>query len=37
MMTSDAPWTRQFMKGLPDGPAPFHYPAAELEKDLMGH
>jgi phospholipid/cholesterol/gamma-HCH transport system ATP-binding protein len=37
MMNSEAPWTRQFMRGLPDGPAPFHYPAAELEKDLLGH
>lgn len=26
---------RQFLDGLPDGPVPFHYPAATLEKDLM--
>jgi len=27
---------QQFMKGLPDGPVPFHYPAPDYEKDLMG-
>jgi len=26
----------QFMEGLPDGPVHFHYPAPELERDLMG-
>jgi phospholipid/cholesterol/gamma-HCH transport system ATP-binding protein len=29
-------WTRQFIGGLPDGPVPFHYPAADLENDLFG-
>ena len=28
-------WTRQFMQGLPDGPAPFHYPAADYADDLL--
>ena len=28
-------WTRQFMQGLPDGPVPFHYPAPDLEHDLL--
>ena len=28
-------WTRQFMHGLPDGPVPFHYPAPDLEQDLL--
>jgi phospholipid/cholesterol/gamma-HCH transport system ATP-binding protein len=28
-------WTRQFMQGLPDGPVPFHYPAPDLEQDLL--
>jgi phospholipid/cholesterol/gamma-HCH transport system ATP-binding protein len=28
-------WTQQFVKGLPDGPVPFHYPAAELLEDLL--
>jgi phospholipid/cholesterol/gamma-HCH transport system ATP-binding protein len=27
---------RQFLDGLPDGPVPFHYPAAGLQQDLMG-
>ncbi len=26
---------RQFMKGLPDGPVPFHYPATPLMDDLL--
>ncbi len=29
-------WTQQFMRGLPDGPVPFHYPAPDLERDLLG-
>ncbi|GAB6041750.1 ABC transporter ATP-binding protein [Endothiovibrio diazotrophicus] len=28
-------WTRQFMGGLPDGPAPFHYPAPDYAEDLL--
>ena len=28
-------WTQQFMRGLPDGPVPFHYPAPDLERDLF--
>ena len=26
---------RQFIDGLPDGPVPFHYPAAVLSQDLI--
>jgi phospholipid/cholesterol/gamma-HCH transport system ATP-binding protein len=29
------PWVRQFMGGLPDGPAPFHYPALPIAEDLL--
>ncbi len=29
------PWVRQFMGGLPDGPAPFHYPAVPIAEDLL--
>jgi phospholipid/cholesterol/gamma-HCH transport system ATP-binding protein len=29
-------WVDQFMGGLPDGPVHFHYPAPELEQDLLG-
>ncbi len=28
-------WTQQFVKGLPDGPVPFHFPATELAEDLL--
>lgn len=33
---SSKKWTKQFIDGLPDGPVPFHYPAPELEEDLLG-
>lgn len=36
MLASDAPQVRQFMNGLPDGPVPFHYPAAAFTDDLFG-
>ncbi len=29
-------WTQQFIRGLPDGPVPFHYPAPDLARDLFG-
>jgi len=29
-------WVRQFMKGLSDGPVPFHYPAADLKAQMLG-
>ncbi|OHC45324.1 MAG: ABC transporter ATP-binding protein, partial [Pseudomonadales bacterium RIFCSPLOWO2_02_FULL_63_210] len=29
LMNSDDPRVRQFMKGIPDGPVPFHFPAAD--------
>jgi len=29
-------WTQQFIRGLPDGPVPFHYPAPDLASDLFG-
>lgn len=31
---SDSPWVRQFMGGLADGPAAFHFPAPALADDL---
>lgn len=34
--TSRSAWVRQFMDALPDGPVPFHYPAAAYETDLLG-
>jgi phospholipid/cholesterol/gamma-HCH transport system ATP-binding protein len=30
-----SPWARQFLDGLPDGPVPFHYPAADYAEDLL--
>ncbi|RRJ83726.1 ATP-binding cassette domain-containing protein [Aestuariirhabdus litorea] len=36
MLNSTDPRIRQFMQGLPDGPVPFHYPAQEYLRDLIG-
>ncbi|MDH5632010.1 MAG: ATP-binding cassette domain-containing protein [Gammaproteobacteria bacterium] len=36
MQQSDLEEVQQFMNGLPDGPVPFHYPAADYFDDLMG-
>jgi phospholipid/cholesterol/gamma-HCH transport system ATP-binding protein len=30
-----SPWVDQFMRGLPDGPVRFHYPAASYAEDLL--
>ncbi|WP_369602562.1 ATP-binding cassette domain-containing protein [Hahella sp. SMD15-11] len=30
-----SPFVRQFLNGLPDGPVPFHYPAADYRVDLL--
>ncbi|MBI3562713.1 MAG: ATP-binding cassette domain-containing protein [Gammaproteobacteria bacterium] len=32
---SGSAWAQQFLKGLPDGPVPFHYPAEEYRRDLL--
>jgi phospholipid/cholesterol/gamma-HCH transport system ATP-binding protein len=32
---SASEWVRQFMNALPDGPVPFHYPAASFAQDLL--
>lgn len=32
---SSSQWAQQFLKGLPDGPVPFHYPAADYLQDLL--
>ncbi len=34
--SSDSPLVHQFMKGQPDGPVPFHYPALDYADDLRG-
>lgn len=36
LMKSDNPRVRQFMQGIPDGPVPFHYAAANYRDDLLG-
>lgn len=32
---SSSEWAQQFLKGLPDGPVPFHYPAEDYQQDLL--
>ncbi|MGK2914707.1 MAG: ABC transporter ATP-binding protein [Porticoccaceae bacterium] len=32
---SDDPFVRQFVDGAPDGPVPFHYPAADFATELL--
>ena len=36
LKNSDNPRIQQFMKGIPDGPVPFHYPAPDYLDDLLG-
>lgn len=36
LMHSENPRVRQFMQGIPDGPVPFHFPAADYRDDLLG-
>ena len=33
---SESGWVQQFIKGQPDGPVPFQYPALDYSKDLFG-
>ncbi|MCU7958405.1 MAG: ATP-binding cassette domain-containing protein [gamma proteobacterium symbiont of Bathyaustriella thionipta] len=35
VMASDSEWVRQFIHGEDDGPVPFHFPAADLQTDLI--
>jgi phospholipid/cholesterol/gamma-HCH transport system ATP-binding protein len=35
LLNSGSAWIQQFMKGLPDGPVHFHYPAINLAQDLF--
>lgn len=35
LLESDSPLVQQFLKGLADGPVPFHYPAPTISQDLM--
>lgn len=36
VLANPAPQLQQFIKGLPDGPVPFHYPAKPLADDFLG-
>ncbi len=36
LKASEDPRVRQFMQGIPDGPVPFHFPAANYRTDLLG-
>lgn len=33
---ADSEWVKQFLRGLPDGPVPFHYPAPDFSQDMLG-
>lgn len=35
LIESPMPWVQQFMRGLADGPVPFHYPARDYIQDLL--
>ncbi|HSH27204.1 MAG TPA: ABC transporter ATP-binding protein, partial [Wenzhouxiangella sp.] len=35
LTASEDPLVRQFMRGQPDGPVPFHYPAPALADELL--
>ncbi|MGB5605684.1 MAG: ATP-binding cassette domain-containing protein [Gammaproteobacteria bacterium] len=32
---SASEWSQQFLKGMPDGPVAFHYPASDFREDLL--
>lgn len=34
LQNTDSEWVQQFLKGLPDGPVPFHYPAGDYVQAL---
>ena len=36
MHVSESGWVKQFLQGLPDGPVPFHYPAPDFSRDMLG-
>lgn len=35
LKNSSSDWVQQFLQGQPDGPVPFHYPAADYHDELM--
>ncbi len=36
LRASESPWVQQFLQALPDGPVPFHYPAEDYARSLLG-
>jgi phospholipid/cholesterol/gamma-HCH transport system ATP-binding protein len=36
LQSSTSEWVQQFLRGLPDGPVPFHYPAPGYLDELLG-
>ena len=36
LKNSDSAWVKQFINAESDGPVPFHYPAPDYAKDLLG-
>ena len=36
LLANESPQVQQFMQGLPDGPVPFHFAAADYHHDLLG-
>ena len=36
LRASESPWIRQFVRALPDGPVPFHYPGPDYAEELFG-
>lgn len=37
LANSDSEWVMQFMRGQPDGPVRYHYPADDYAEDLLGY
>ena len=35
LQKSSSEWAQQFLRGMPDGPVPFHYPAIPFADELM--
>jgi phospholipid/cholesterol/gamma-HCH transport system ATP-binding protein len=35
LLQDESGWVKQFMRALPDGPVPFHYPAKDYRSDLV--
>ena len=35
LYASESEWAQQFLRGEPDGPVPFHYPARDFSEDML--